>query len=189
MGNREVKKREAKRNLLDRLPPEDALQVLRNLSASDPGLRERIEAEVKKTLDKVEPGEIAGEIASEVFFDLELISVEELWDRSGPSRNGYSSPVDMAAEMVEEVLQPHISRVEEYREMGMREACGEYCMGVLQGIYQFEHESESEFKGWAEDVAAGCFESLLEAWRSGCSRKADLEKMDRFIAKHCPKWA
>jgi len=185
MENREVKKREAKRNLLDGLPPEEALQVLRNLSASDPGLRERIETEVKKTLDKVEPGEIAAEVCC----DLELISVEELWDRSGSSRNGYSAPVDMAAEMVEEVLQPHISRVEEYRKMGMPEVSREYCMGVLQGIYLFEHESESEFKGWAEDVAAQCFESLLERWRRGCSRKADLEKMNRFIAKHCPKWA
>ena len=184
MESREVTKSKAK-SLLDKLPPEDALQVLRNLSASDPGLRERIETEVRKTLDKVEPGEIAAEVCC----DLELISVEELWDRSGSSRDGYSSPVDMAAEMVEEVLQPHISRVEEYREMGMREACGEYCMGVLQGIYLFEHESESEFKGWAADVAAGCFESLLERWRRGCSRKADLEKMNRFIAKHCPKWA
>ena len=34
-------------------------------------------------------------------------------------------------------------------ETGMTPQTKQYCMGVLKGIYDFEHKSKSEFKDWA----------------------------------------
>ena len=38
---------------------------------------------------------------SQVYFDLDSIEVEELWDRSGRMRNGYVEPDEMAFQMFE----------------------------------------------------------------------------------------
>jgi len=42
---------------------------------------------------------------------LDGIEVEDLWDRAGPSRYGYTSPEDMAAEMIDEELNPFIAEI------------------------------------------------------------------------------
>ncbi len=173
------------KNFLDEISPNDALQVLRKLCDVDPDLRQRIQCEALKLLSNGD----ADKIADEVYCELDGIDVEELWDRSGPSRHGYSSPEEMAVEMLEELLQRYIDRVKKYHEIGMAQQSREYCMGVLQGIYEFDHRSKSQFKEWAMDVPSECFGALLSDWRRGCSQKDDLVKMNKFISKNCPEWA
>ena len=51
-------------------------------------------------------------------------------------------------EMIEEVLKPYADKIQEYDKIGMPEQ-SMLCMGVLKGIYQFEHEAKTEFKEWA----------------------------------------
>lgn len=118
-----------------------------------------------------------------------MIDVEELWDRSGASRHGHSSPDEMAAEMVEETLNPYEEKIREYGKIGMAEQSMRYCMGVLEGICRFEHESRTEFKDWAPDIPGECFGAILDEWRRSCVHKRDLEKMDAYIGRECPKWA
>ena len=50
--------------------------------------------------------------------------------------------------MIEEVLKPYADKIQEYDKIGMPEQ-SMLCMGVLKGIYQFEHEAKTEFKEWA----------------------------------------
>jgi len=38
-------------------------------------------------------------------------------------------------------------------------------MGVLKGIYMYEHDSNSEFKDWATDIPGECFRELLDKWK------------------------
>jgi hypothetical protein len=172
-------------NILDSISGDDALRVLRSLCASDPEIHKRVESEIEKALSEVD----RDDVADEVFSELDAIAVEELWDRSGPKSHGYSSPEDMAVEMVEEALKPYEDKVKQYREIGMLEQSKQYCMGVLKGIYQFEHESKSEFKDWAPDIPGECFDGLLKEWRRTCNRKRDLQEMNDFISRECPKWA
>jgi len=172
-------------DILDSISGDDALRVLRTLCAADAEMHARILSEVENVLSQVDRDEVAGE----VFFDLDALTVDELWERSGPKRHGYSSPDEMAVEMIEEALQPHEDKVKQYQEMGMPDQSKEYSMGVLKGIYQFDQESESEFKEQAPDVPGDCFGGILDQWRQRCTRKHDIQDMNVFISRECPKWA
>ncbi len=62
-------------------------------------------------------------------------------------------------------------------------------MGVLWGIYRFEHEGESEFKDWAADVSGECFGYLEEEYEKRCKDKKQIKRIENFLIKECPKWA
>lgn len=163
---------------------EDALRILRDLCASDPVVRKRVVDEAQRILADVN----VEEVAESVLFDLEAISVEDLWDRSGPSSHGYSSPDEMAVQMFEEAIHPHEEEIKKYQRLCMSDPCMHYVMGTLKGIYRFEKEAESEFRDWATDVPAETFGFLLDEWRKD-ARKGKLKRMYQFISEHCPEWA
>ena len=62
----------------------------------------------------------AGDVASEVLADLESLSVEDVWDRAGPRRDGYSDPSEVAAEMIDKALEPYADEVEHLIGLGMQ---------------------------------------------------------------------
>jgi enamine deaminase RidA (YjgF/YER057c/UK114 family) len=74
------------------------------------------------------------DIASLVYFDLDSIEVEEVWDRSGRTRNGYVEPTEMAFQMFEEALEPFLEEMKKYLKLSMFVEAKEYCMGILRGI-------------------------------------------------------
>jgi len=174
-----------KNKILDKISGEEALTILRQLAKNDPKIGKQIEKEAEKLLKKVD----LEEICEDVYSVLDGIGVEELWDRSGARRYGYSSPEEMAVEMMEEELEPYNKEVVKYLELGMAKEAKLYCMGVLKGIYQYEQESKSEFKDWAADVSGECFGYLLEEWKKRINNKDDLIEMDKFLEKECSKWA
>jgi mRNA-degrading endonuclease RelE of RelBE toxin-antitoxin system len=51
------------------------------------------------------------ETAEEVFLILDSIDVQDCWDRSGGSRDGYTSPDEAAAEIMEEESRSRIKRL------------------------------------------------------------------------------
>jgi hypothetical protein len=144
--------------------------------------------EVKNLLMAVD----VDETADEVFCVLDSIEVQDCWDRSGSSRHGYTEPSEAAVELVEEELQPFYDQAKRYRELSMAEQETTYCMGVILGIYRYEHESKSEFREWCVDVpleCAGYAGYLLDTWHERPQDTASAEAMDEFIERRCPKWA
>jgi hypothetical protein len=93
------------------------------------------------------------------------IDVQDCWDRSGRSRDGYTSPDEAAAELIDEELQPFIDQIECYNELGMSEQEATYCAGVILGIYRYERESLSEFRAWAVGISGDCAGFLLDNWK------------------------
>jgi len=63
-----------------------------------------------------------------------------------------------------------------------------YCMGVLKGIYKYEHESDSEFKDWAVDLPGECFHDLLDKWTKRSKMKSDIKEMNEFVMMECDNW-
>ena len=63
-----------------------------------------------------------------------------------------------------------------------------YCMGVLKGIYMYEHTSNSEFKDWATDIPGECFRDLLDKWKKRSKKKSDIKEMNEFLMKECNNW-
>ncbi|MBI4309581.1 MAG: calcium-binding protein [Candidatus Omnitrophica bacterium] len=122
-------------------------------------------------------------LAEEVFSELDGLEVEELWDRSGPSREGYSDPGEMAYEMLEEVLEPFLAEIRKYHKLAKPKEAKFYCMGVLKRISQYEKESKSEFKGWAGDGVGECSQWVLLEWEKGNQSADDRKEMKEFY-KH-----
>ena len=171
--------------ILNKISPQQALEILRCLAKKDQNISQQIEKEAEQLLKQVD---LEG-ICDDVYFDLDGIDVEDLWDRSGPNRYGYSSPEEMAIQMLEEELEPYNNEVIKYLELGMVKEAEIYCMGVLKGIYKYVQESKSEFKDWAVDIPEECFEYLLEEWKKRTKEKNDFIEINKFLKKECSNWA
>ena len=53
--------------------------------------------------------------------------------------------------MFEEALTPFLQDVERYRTLGLPERASAYCLAILQGIYDFDTDSSTQYKEWAVD--------------------------------------
>lgn len=171
-------------DLLNEITPDDALNIIQELS-DDPVLRERILKVACRLLKNID----VDEVATDVFNSLDDIDVQELWDRAGPSRHGYSSTEEMAVEMVDEELEVHTNKLNQYLKSGLFEEATLYCKGVLKGLYTYEFESNSEFKDWAQDVPVECFGYLLGVWKKSISSVVLLGDMELFLKEECANWA
>jgi len=173
-----------KKNIIDNISPDEALEVLRTLVHEDPNLVDKIEKIVNELLSSVVPDEIA----SEVYWELDNIDVEELWGRSGRTQYGYVEPQEMASQMMEEALEPFLEQLKRYRKLSFSKAAKNVCLGIMKGLYQFEMESTSDFKDWAVDEPAECAVSVLEEWKGEEQMKEDLLEIEEFIKQSLPNW-
>jgi hypothetical protein len=174
-----------KGKIMDEISAEQALIILKRLADKDSNIAQQIQAEAEQLLRDVD----LEEICEEVCFVLEGLDVEELWDRSGPNRYGYSSPEDIAVEMIEQELEPYYGEVWKYLELGMTKEAKLCCMGILKGIYQYVKESKSEFKDWAVDIPEECFGYLLTEWKKRTTNPEDINDMKSFLERECSDWA
>jgi hypothetical protein len=159
------------RNIFDEISADDALAILRLLAKEDPKVAKRIEQIAIEYLSDVD----IEDIASEVYFELDSIEVEEVWDRSGRTRNGYVEPTEMACQMSEEALEPFVEEMKKYQKLSMFVEAKNYCIGILKGIRRFEKESTSEYKDWAVDAPAEFFDWVLDEWKEGQKGVTDEE--------------
>ncbi|MBT4091193.1 MAG: hypothetical protein HOE30_22135 [Deltaproteobacteria bacterium] len=174
-----------KNKLIDAITSEQALGILKNLAEKDRSIADQIEKEAERIFKKVD----SEEICESVYWILDGIDVEELWDRSGSNRNGYSSPDDMSIQMMEELLDPFEEQMNKYIDLGFVEEAKQYCMGLLKGIYRYNQESESEFKNWASDVPGECFSYLFREWKKVTKNKRYQEEMSKFLKDNCSEWS
>lgn len=170
--------------ILTNLTNEQEAEVIRRWYARGGTVRQALLEEAHNVLQDID----LEEIAKEVFFSLDLLEVETLWDNSGPTRDGYVDPGDMAYEMIEDELRPFQKQIWTYLDQGMEQEAKTCCLGVLLGIYRYDHESSSEFKDWAVDIPSNCFARLLDDWREKCKNPALHAELADFISEDCPKW-
>ncbi|MBM3128523.1 MAG: hypothetical protein FJ009_07840 [Chloroflexi bacterium] len=174
---------------LTQLSADDALAVLRLLAQEEP-LAARIRQVTAAYLEGNAPHapEDVEEIAEDVRAELEGLEVEEVWDRAGQTRHGYVETGEVADEMMQRVLDPYLKDITRFQNLGMTLEAEYLCMGLLQGLYEFEHESKSEFKDWATDLPMGYAEIALEKWREGKPKPAAIGEMRDFIQENLPHW-
>ena len=172
-------------DIISKLTGEQALKIVRRLSRKQGKLRDAILTEAMNVLTEIDVDQTADEVVAV----LESVDVQDCWDRSGGSRDGYTSPDEAAAEIIDEELQPFFDQVERYHEMELPEQEATYCMGVILGIYRYERESATEFRQWAEDIPAECGGFLLDKWRERNPGRARISAMREFMRTRCPEWA
>lgn len=170
--------------IINRLSPNDALAVLKTLAHGDETLAARIAKIATAHLSEVNPEHVA----LELYDELDSLEVEEIWDRAGPSRHGYVDPGEAADEMVDEIIAPYLEELAKYQALGMNAEANRMCMGLLLWLYRFEDQSSSTFKEWAPDAAGIFADAVVDAWKAGSSRRADVKALRTFIEEELYGW-
>jgi len=170
--------------IIDHLSPTDALSILRILADSDERLAARIAEIATARLSGVD----LEEVAAVLYDELNTLEVEEVWDRAGPTRHGYVDPGEAADEMIEEVMEPFLEELKKYQALGMSTEANRMCMGLLLGLYRFEHESTSEFKDWAGDAPSIFADAVVDTWKAGSPSRPDVKAVKAFIEDELCGW-
>ena len=61
-------------------------------------------------------------------------------------------------------------------------------MGLLLGLYQFDHESRSKFKDWAPDAPNIFAKTVVDAWKAGAPSRADVKAVKAFVEDELGGW-
>lgn len=170
--------------IISQLSPEDALAVLKVLAGNDEQIAARIAEIAVAHLSDV----VLEEVAFELYEELEFLEVEEVWDRAGSTRHGYVDPGEAADQMIHEVIEPYLKELKKLQALGMNLRANQMCMGLLLGLYQFEHESTSEFKNWAPDAPDSFAWAVVDAWKAGTPDRADIAALKAFIEDKLSGW-
>ncbi len=172
------------KQVLDKVGTEHANEILQRLADEDAKISKRIQELALEYLTDVDPDGIS----EDIFYDLDILDVEDVWNNSGSTRYGYVDPYELAFEMFEEVLEPYIDDLRKCQKLSMDENAKLHCMGILLGIDQFEREGTTEFKDWAVDAPHENFIQVYKEWREENKNPKYLEEMDEFIKNNFPKW-
>ena len=172
------------KQVLDDVSTEHANEILQRLADEDAKISKRIEELALEYLTRVDPDDIA----EDVFYDLDILDVEDVWKNSGSTRYGYVDPYELAFEMFEEALELYVDKLRRCQKILMDEQAKLHCMGILKGINMFEREATTEFKDWAVDAPYENFIQVFEEWRKENNNPKNLEEMDVFIKRNFPKW-
>jgi hypothetical protein len=166
-----------KRNeLLSGLTHGMAISVLSNLCKGDASIAKAVLEMVEAELRQVD----ADEVAKGVFYSLNALDVDELYDHSGKTRYGYEEPTDVAYEMTEGAIDSFVRNIEKYRKLGMKDAEKETCRGVLRGLLLYDAEGDNEFKDWIPDGAEEFADDIILAYGEHNS-EADLADIKREL--------
>ena len=171
--------------ILQALRGDDVLVILRKLADRDPEWARVIETVAKDLLSAVD----AGDVAAEVLAELDSLIVEDVWDRAGPRRDGYSDPGEVAAEMIDTALEPYADEIEHLIVLGMQVQADGLFRGILRGLYDFGTAPATPFRDEAADSVEEQFGADLLNWRNRLPNYATRPRLDAFLAQFCPKWA
>ena len=184
MTDKKKKNTKKELNILDRINADDGLVILKRLAEEDVSLLKRIEHAASEYFKEI----VVEDIADEVFWELDSLEVEDVWDQSGSTSYGYVDPGEKAWEMFEDAIEPYLDELIKRQDLKMDEEAKKYCMGILKGIYKFEKESENEFKDWTVDAPEQNFEEVFNKWKKYCTNPDDIKDMNEFIGKNSPDW-
>ena len=79
--------------IIDHLSADDALAIVHALAREDDRLASLIAEVATSCLSSVD----SEQIASDLYDELDVLDVEEVWDRSGATRHGYVEPQEAAS--------------------------------------------------------------------------------------------
>ena len=175
-------KKEKNEDLLESLSPEETKSILKVIIKNDP----------KIDVEKIMNGCIGtenyekvniDEVAESLFDELESLDVEDLWDSSGKTRDGYIEPVERADEMIDEVLESYYNELESYVKLSDFNKAKSYCKGILKGIYKFDKELPTEFSEWAIDIADNFILGIFYKWEKINSNKSYINEIEKYITE------
>ncbi|MGD0776491.1 MAG: hypothetical protein ABSC05_27060, partial [Candidatus Solibacter sp.] len=119
---------------------------------------------------------------------------DDLNSRAGGHSWGYVEPTEAAWELLEEALEPFVTEMKRYLELGLEEQSREMCQGILLGLYRVQDGRSNDILGWATDFPRESAGHAFEVWMSatGGERAPAKRKQRRlsseFVREHLPDW-
>jgi hypothetical protein len=179
-----------KSSLLEKLDGAESASVLKALVDQHPELRSEAEALGKEVLGEVSLFSVADDVENAALqFDY-----DDLNSRAGSHSWGYVEPTEAAWELLEEAVEPFVSEMKRYLDLGLEEQSREVCQGILLGLYRVQDGQSNDVLGWAEDFPGEAAANALEVWMSASGREGALEGRkprrlsSEFVREHLPNW-
>ena len=136
-----------KPSVLDRLGAGESQAVLSDLLAAHPDLRPEAE---RLALSFVSDFDFEA-VADDVEHELRRLDIDDLNDRTGSHRDGYTHPTDAAWELLQEVVDPFLADMSRHLELRLDEAALQMCKGIVLGLYRVRRQARDGVLGWAPD--------------------------------------
>lgn len=138
-------------------PPQSALAscsdaenalILTQLLDGDPTLRKRAEDIARRILRSVDITTVSDLIAEEIL----QLDTEDLANRAGPRRHGYTEPTDAAWQLLEETIEPWIEDLRRRAGLGLHQAAADLTKALTRTLET------------ADERADGIDDCLLREW-------------------------
>lgn len=172
-------KRAKKKDILKEINSDEARNILMILIEKD----KKISAIVKQIAKQVLSSVDVDKVANDIYFDLNNIAVEDVWDNSGGTREGYVEPDELAGEMFEEALDQFLEELKRYQDLSMHTEAKIVCMGILKGLHKFKKESTTGFRDYVEDAPQEYAEIVFDSWKKGSKNSKDKKEIEDFMKK------
>jgi hypothetical protein len=153
--------------LLDRLKPDEALTVLRDLLKAHPDLSSEAYEITRSLLRQLEYEDVAAEMEDEI----RALDYEDLNARAGSHQWGYVEPSEAAWEILEETVEPLLDDLKRHIELGLEAEALEICKGMVLGLYRLSEREGGDLLGWAPDFPAEAARNALEFWHAGADKR------------------
>jgi hypothetical protein len=160
---KQAARKDTGRRTLERLKPEEAAGVLRDLLEVHPELASEAEGMARSLLHQVDYEDIAAEIEDEI----RALDYEDLNARAGRHEWGYVEPTEAAWEILEEALEPFREDMKRHLELGLETEALEICKGLVLGCHRLSERAGGDVLGWAPDFPGEAAGHALEVWYSG----------------------
>jgi hypothetical protein len=165
------------KSFLQSLNSDEASQVLRTLLDDNPELMKKAYDIAMKAAGDVD----TGTIMDEVYYELNALDVDELYEHSGKTRYGYVDPYDKAWEMFEDALSPFIDEMTKSQQRALPATAKSHCIGIIKGLLRFEKESNTDFKDWVTDAAGDYVVTVVKEWKKGNPSDDDVAEVMSIV--------
>jgi len=125
-------------------------ELLDALLTARPDLRGQAEELATRRLSTVDPIGVTDDVESALRF----VEIDELNGRAGRHPGvGYVHPVDAAAEILDQLLQPFVDDLQRHAQLGMSAAATEIAVGILHGLHRCRDGSSESLLEYSPDFA------------------------------------
>ncbi|MDR0355601.1 MAG: hypothetical protein LBJ64_07675 [Deltaproteobacteria bacterium] len=152
----------------------DMAEVLRKHFTENPESIKKVYLLAKSVSDRFDPEAIS----QEIFCGLDQFGFKDLNARAGRTRHGYVHPNDAVGEMFQEVMDPVLDEMRKKIKQGLSGAAKAYCVGIIQGLWEYETQSSSEISDWFVDLPADAAREALEEWLASEPSEEDKAEVD-----------
>ena len=165
---------------VDRLDPDEARTVLRQLLSAHPDLVAEAEELATALLTDVSFESVANDVEQA----LRALDLDDLNGRAGRHRWGYTGPTEATWELLHEALEPFVREMMRLIDLGLDADALETCKGIVAGLYQLRDEKGDELLGWAPDFPAEAAAEAVAAWARSDSGDGKRKRAARRPMRH-----